>query len=82
MNKGTITLTITVSSDTIRPGVLQNALSVFGGEMTAQLYDHLWADLPELVKSEDFQTDWLMRIRMGHPAQPPRLAPPDHVKTW
>lgn len=73
MNQATITLQITVSSQTLRPTELHNALSNFGGELTAQIYDGLRENLPALVKSEDFETDWSMRIKTGytgdHPAE-------------
>jgi hypothetical protein len=63
MNEATMTLTITVSSKTILPDVLHNALLNSGGELAAQIYDHLYDNLPELTRSEDFDTDWLMRIK-------------------
>jgi predicted component of type VI protein secretion system len=62
MNEATITLKITVSSKSILPNELHNALFSLSGGLAAQIYDHLRDKMPELVTSEDFETDWLMRI--------------------
>ena len=69
MNKATITLKITISSDTILPTELHQALSNFGGELTAQAYDHLRNNLPELVNSNDFETDWSMNVKADQVAR-------------
>ena len=76
MNKATITLKITVSSDTILPTELHHALSNFGGELTAQVYDHLRDNLPELVQSDDFETDWSMNIKGDEVAKLSQVEPP------
>jgi hypothetical protein len=69
MNKATITLQITVSSDTILPTELHHALSNLGGELTAQVYDQLRDNLPDLVKSDDYETDWSMNIEADEAAR-------------
>jgi hypothetical protein len=76
MNKATITLKITVSSDTILPTELHHALVNFGGELTAQVYDHLQDHLPELVKSDDYETDWSMKIKADEVAKLSQVEPP------
>ena len=69
MNRATITLKITISSDTVLPTELHKALSTFGGELTAQIYENLRDDLPELVQSEDFETDWTVKIKALNPTK-------------
>lgn len=64
MNKATITLQITVSSKTVESNDLQQALSNFGGKLTAQIYERLQENFPILVKSQDFETDWSMQINV------------------
>ena len=76
MNKATITLQITVSSDTILPTELHQALSNLGGELTAQVYDQLRDNLPELVNSDDYETDWSMNIKADDVAKLNRIEPP------
>lgn len=76
MNKATITLQITVSSDTILPTELHHALSNLGGELTAQVYDQLRDNLPELVNSNDYETDWSMNIQDDDVAKLNRVEPP------
>ena len=75
MNRASITLKITVSSDTILPTKLHQALSSFGGELSAQVYDHLRDNLPELVKSEDLETDWSVRIKADKTANQTEIDP-------
>lgn len=62
MNEATITLKVTVSSKSILPSELHYALFSLSGGLAAQIYDHLRDKMPELVASEDFETNWLMRI--------------------
>ena len=76
MNKATITLQITVSSDTILPTELHCALSNLGGELTSQVYDQLRDHLPELVKSDDYETDWSMNIKANEVAKLNQVEPP------
>ena len=63
MNDATITLKITISSKSSLPSELHNALFTVGGGLAAQIYDHLRDRLPELIRNEDFETDWLMKIK-------------------
>lgn len=70
MNKATITLQITVSSRTVELNDLQQAVSNFGGKLTAQIYERLQENFPSLVKSQDFETDWSMQINMVKTAAP------------